>query len=97
MLSRRALPRRERYWSGHTEDLNGSVVVKKPHDLVYMGLDVRLCTCTHLVNQESSLVKNTICETYVSTYVMMTRGGSYFFPHLLYSSEAKHLRETQYP
>ena len=35
---------REHYWSVHTEDLNGSVVVKKPHDLVCMGLDVRLCT-----------------------------------------------------
>ncbi len=30
-----------------------------------MGLDVRLCTCTHLVRQEASLVKIAVCEAYI--------------------------------
>jgi hypothetical protein len=29
-----------------------------------MGLDVRLCTCTHQVKEEASLVKNATCEAY---------------------------------
>ncbi len=54
-----------RFGVNRTEELNGSAVVKSHHELVCMGLDVRLCTCTHLVKQEASLVKNAICESYV--------------------------------
>jgi len=54
-----------RFGVNRTEDLNGSEVVKSPHELVYMGLDVLLCTCTHQVKEEASLVKNATCEAYV--------------------------------
>ena len=54
-----------RFCVNRTEELNGSAVVKSHHELVCMGLDVRLCTCTHLVKQEAPLVKNAICESYV--------------------------------
>ena len=30
-----------------------------------MDLDVRLCTCSHLVKKEASLVKDALCEAYV--------------------------------
>jgi hypothetical protein len=54
-----------RFCVNHTEQLNGSAVVKSTHELVCMGLDVRLCTWTHLVRQEASLVKIAVCETYI--------------------------------
>jgi hypothetical protein len=53
------------FYVNHTEQLNGSAVVKSMHELVCMGLDVRLCTCTHLVRQEASLVKIAVCEAYI--------------------------------
>ena len=45
-----------------TEVLNDSNVVKNPHDFVYMGLDLRLCTWKHLVQKETALVKDDIVE-----------------------------------
>ena len=30
-----------------------------------MGLDLRLCTCTHLVKKEDALVRDDIVEAYV--------------------------------
>ncbi len=63
---RRALLELERrFGNNRTEVLHGSVVVKSPHDLVCMGLDLRLCTCTHLVKKESALVKDNVVEAYV--------------------------------
>jgi hypothetical protein len=57
--------RKTRNGDNHTEVLNGPGVVKSPHDLVCMGLDLRLCTSTHLVKKEVSLVKDAIVEAYV--------------------------------
>ncbi len=45
--------------------LNGSDVVKNPHDLVLMGLDLWMCTCTHLVKKETVRVKDVVVEAYV--------------------------------
>jgi hypothetical protein len=54
-----------RFGDNHTGGLNGSDVVKCPHDLVCMGLDLRMCTCTHLVKKEAALVKDAVVEAYV--------------------------------
>ena len=63
---RRALLELERrFGENRTEVLNGTSVVKSPHDLVYMGLDLRLCTCSHLVKKEDALVKDAIVEAYL--------------------------------
>ena len=63
---RRALLECERrFCVNRTEQLNGSVVVKSNHELVCMGLDLRLCACNHLVKAESAEVKNAVCDAYV--------------------------------
>ena len=63
---RRALLECERrFCVNHTEELNGSVVVKSNHELVCMGLDLRLCACNHLVKAEAAAVKNAVCDAYV--------------------------------
>jgi hypothetical protein len=63
---RRALLECERrFCSNRTEILNGSAVVKSTHELVCMGLDLRLCACTHLLKQEALLVKDAVVDAYV--------------------------------
>ena len=63
---RRALLELERrFCDNRTEVLNGSAVVKSKHELVCMGLDLRLCSCTHLLKSEAELAKHEIVEAYV--------------------------------
>jgi hypothetical protein len=63
---RRALLELERrFCDNRTEVLNGSAVVKSKHELVCMGLDLRLCSCTHLLKTEAELAKHEIVEAYV--------------------------------
>ncbi len=66
--------------------VNGSAVVKSPHDLVCMGLDLRLCACTHQVKQEASRVKDAILEAYVAY-------GSKVFEHE--HTENQRIRQEQ--
>ena len=55
---RRALLECERrFCVNRTEQLNGSVVVKSNHELVCMGLDLRLYACNHLVKAEAAEVQ----------------------------------------
>ena len=66
-----------RFCSNRTEIVNGTGVVKSPHDLLTMGLDMHLCThpnissvvsvpkCTHLLKEEVQLVRATVIEVYV--------------------------------
>ena len=54
-----------RFGTNKTEELNGCMVVKSPHDLLCMGLDLRLCQCTHLIKKEAALVKDDVVAAYV--------------------------------
>ena len=54
-----------RFCVNRTEEVNGSAVVKSTHELVCMGLDLRLCACNHLVKAEAAEVKNAVCDAYV--------------------------------
>jgi len=63
---RRALLECERrFCDNRTEVLNGSAVVKSAHELVCMGLDLRLCSMTHLLKAEAELAKHEVVEAYV--------------------------------
>jgi hypothetical protein len=65
VMTKRLLECESRFCVNRTEELNGSAVVKSTHDLVCMGLDLRLCACNHLVKTETAEVKNDVCDVYV--------------------------------
>jgi len=54
-----------RFCTNRTEELNGSAVVKSSHELLCIGLDLRLCSCTHLKKQEALLVQDAVCDGFV--------------------------------
>jgi hypothetical protein len=59
-MTKRLLECEHRFYVNHTEELNGSAVVKNTHELVYMGFDLHLCSCNHLVKEEDAEVKNDV-------------------------------------
>jgi hypothetical protein len=63
---RRALLECERrFCVNRTEELNGSLVVKRNHEFVCMGLDLHLCSCNHPVKAEAAEVQNAVCDACV--------------------------------